>query len=92
MHPGLPHHTAGTLPPNLGMALLRPPPELQLRIFEYVGAKFFQEDVYRLDVLKRWYGLTPEVLAGHVNFTGGSLSAFQMLMNNCAELYVTTVD
>ncbi|KAK2743530.1 hypothetical protein FQN57_004827 [Myotisia sp. PD_48] len=48
------------------MHLLKLPPELLLKILQYVGANFFREDVRRLAVCRYWHGLALEILLTHV--------------------------
>ncbi|EPE06639.1 hypothetical protein F503_03066 [Ophiostoma piceae UAMH 11346] len=62
VHP--PHCT-----PTAMMGLLDLPPELLLRIFTYVGAEYFREDISRLVVSKRWYSSAWETFASFLRLT-----------------------
>ncbi|KAF4438781.1 hypothetical protein FACUT_4654 [Fusarium acutatum] len=58
------------------MPLLYLPPETLVQIFTYVGPLFFQKDITRLTVSKRWFEFARSTCYQHVTFSPERLRAF----------------
>lgn len=58
------------------MLLLQLPPEILLYILGYLGPGFFLQDIYRLTISKKWYGLGWKILVRDLQLTATSLEMF----------------